>query len=632
MTAHPTDPLAPERLQILRERLIGLREATMALEAIAEDELALVHPDRRIAARNLVDYLAVSQHDLRDLQRDLYETGLTSLGVVHRHVVGSIDGALRLIDRVLGRPTEFVPSAMRPPLSPDRAALAAFADDALGPIATSGAVRVMVTMPSEAGDDPEIIERLVAHGMTLMRVNCAHDGPETWGRMVAHLRAAERRHGTRCKVAFDLAGPKLRTGPVVDGPEVIRARPVRDSLGRSVSPAAIRLIPGMLSHGGDDHQVLPVDPVLCVDARAGDDIILEDARGRKRDLEVVAASETGLLCTCDRTVYLTTGTPLTRYRDGNPIASGRIGQLPATRCGIPLTSGDLLVVTRILDPGHAAVTDDERVLKPASIGCTLVEVFDCIEPGHRVLLDDGKFEGMVREVNTDSFVVEITRAGRSSATLYAEKGINLPDTSLHLPALTGKDLVDLDFVASHGDLVSLSFVHRQDDIDTLHRCLDERGAGDVGIILKIETRAAFEALPRLLMTAAKRKRVAVMVARGDLGVEIGFERLAEVQEEMLWICEASQVPVIWATQVLESLAKDGLPSRAEVTDAAMSVRAECVMLNKGRYIAQAVRFLNDVSKRMSAHSQKTYATHRPLSVAASAWLEGDRSEPVPRSD
>ena len=82
------------------------------------------------------------------------------------------------------------------------------------------------------------------------------------------------------------------------------------------------------------------------------------------------------------------------------------------------------------------------------------------------------------------------------------------------------------------------------------------------------------------------ERVGVMIARGDLAVECGYERLAEVQEEMLWFCEAAHIPVIWATQVLESLAKKGMPSRAEITDAAMGERAECVMLNKGPHIAR----------------------------------------------
>ncbi|HTQ08558.1 MAG TPA: pyruvate kinase [Fimbriimonadaceae bacterium] len=104
----------------------------------------------------------------------------------------------------------------------------------------------------------------------------------------------------------------------------------------------------------------------------------------------------------------------------------------------------------------------------------------------------------------------------------------------------------------------------------------------------METRTAFENLPELLLAALRLHRAGVMIARGDLLVEIGYERLAEVQEEILWLCEAAHVPVIWATQVLEGLAQKGLPSRAEITDAAMGVRAECVMLNKGPHIIEAV--------------------------------------------
>ena len=109
-----------------------------------------------------------------------------------------------------------------------------------------------------------------------------------------------------------------------------------------------------------------------------------------------------------------------------------------------------------------------------------------------------------------------------------------------------------------------------------------------------------------------------MVARGDLGVEVGFERLSEVQEEILWLCEAAHVPVIWATQVLESLAKGGMPSRAEVTDAAMGSRAECVMLNKGPYIRETLRFLIDVLGRMEEHQHKKTSRLRKLRVSDAA--------------
>ena len=113
-------------------------------------------------------------------------------------------------------------------------------------------------------------------------------------------------------------------------------------------------------------------------------------------------------------------------------------------------------------------------------------------------------------------------------------------------------------------------------------------------------------------------RVGVMIARGDLAVECGYQRLAEVQEEILWICEAAHVPVIWATQVLESLAKEGVPSRSEITDAAAGVRAECVMLNKGPHILLALDFLGDVLARMKGHQTKKSALMRKLSVAETA--------------
>ena len=110
--------------------------------------------------------------------------------------------------------------------------------------------------------------------------------------------------------------------------------------------------------------------------------------------------------------------------------------------------------------------------------------------------------------------------------------------------------------------------------------------------------------------------VGVMIARGDLAVECGYERLAEAQEEILWISEAAHVPVVWATQVLETLTKTGRPTRAEITDAAMGERAECVMLNKGPYVVEAVRTLDDILRRMEAHQDKKRSMLRKLGVAA----------------
>lgn len=168
----------------------------------------------------------------------------------------------------------------------------------------------------------------------------------------------------------------------------------------------------------------------------------------------------------------------------------------------------------------------------------------------------------------------------------------------------------------HADLVGYSFVRTDSDIRQLQEHLEELGGQHLGLILKIETRKAFDNLPNLILAGMRTRSLGIMIARGDLAVECGYQRLAEIQEEILWICEAAHVPVIWATQVLESLAKRGMPSRSEITDAAMGERAECVMLNKGPYAIKCVRVLADILKRMQAHQEKKRSMLRQLHLAA----------------
>jgi pyruvate kinase len=272
------------------------------------------------------------------------------------------------------------------------------------------------------------------------------------------------------------------------------------------------------------------------------------------------------------------------------------------------------------------------VLQPAFVSCALPEVFVGVRVGDPILFDDGRIRGAVRGVIEDRLRVEVTAVAGGAAKLRAEKGINLPETELALPALTSKDVVDLAYAAKHADMVALSFVQRPEDIELLLSEIRKLDSPRLGIVLKIETQAAFNRLPSLLLAAMRHPPVAVMVARGDLGVEVGFERLSEVQEEMLWLCEAAHVPVIWATQVLESLAKGGLPSRAEVTDAAMGSRAECVMLNKGPYIRETLAFLIDVLGRMEEHQHKKTARLRKLRVSDVSRPHSRRAAPAVGED
>jgi pyruvate kinase len=124
--------------------------------------------------------------------------------------------------------------------------------------------------------------------------------------------------------------------------------------------------------------------------------------------------------------------------------------------------------------------------------------------------------------------------------------------------------------------------------------------------------AGLSTLPAPIARAWPKRPFGVMIARGDLAAELGFERMAETQEEILWICEAASVPAIWATQVLEDLVRDGIPSRREMTDAAMAVRSECVMLNKGPAVRQAVEVLDRLLGRMDDHYMKKTPTLRAL--------------------
>ncbi|MFC7670985.1 pyruvate kinase [Hymenobacter humi] len=238
-----------------------------------------------------------------------------------------------------------------------------------------------------------------------------------------------------------------------------------------------------------------------------------------------------------------------------------------------------------------------------------------VQPGERVWFDDGKIGGVVEQVEPDTLHVRITQARLKGEKLRNDKGINLPDTRLPLPSLTAQDLEDLAFVVQHADMVGLSFASSPADVEQLQHHLAQLTDRPVSIILKIETQRGFEQLPVLLLSAMQARSCGVMIARGDLAVECGFERLAEVQEEILWLCEAAHVPAIWATQVLESLASGGLPSRAEISDAAMSDRAECVMLNKGPRVVQAVQTLDGIFRRMQQHQHKKSAMLRSLHVA-----------------
>lgn len=288
-----------------------------------------------------------------------------------------------------------------------------------------------------------------------------------------------------------------------------------------------------------------------------------------------------------------------------------------TKQYIPLQEGEHLLLTKRETKGKKSKFGKNNVqLKKAEIGVLLPEIIDDVKIGDRIFFDDGMIESIVISKTDNDVELVINRCYKTK--LASEKGINLPDTKLNLPALTERDIENLPFVCKNADIVGYSFVRTAADVNVLYDQLKLNNATDIGVVFKIENKEAFENLPFILFEGMKRHAIGVMIARGDLAVEIGFERSSEVQNEILWICEAAHIPVIWATQVLENLAKTGIPTRAEISDVVQGVQAECIMLNKGPYINDAIVLLKNILVRMEAHSFKKKNSLRALNIAKNA--------------
>lgn len=476
-----------------------LAEVTALRAAVAAEGRALFQNWRGSITRsgfgpsalNFAHYLAVRHRDLRPLQRRLMALGVSSLGILEGRVLASLDAVAMALAALAGEPVRRPPSERQ--FFRGETCLARNAAECFGPAHRGRIGRIMVTLSTEAADNPAIVRALAEAGADTVRINCGHDGEADWTRMVANIRAAEAATGRRLPILMDIGGPKVRTGRVL--------------------------------------------------------------------------------------------TPHDRDR---------------------LLIGDTMLLAPDLRPDVADVAFQAT--------CTLPQIFERIAIGDQVSIDDGELLGTITGAAHGGFLLRIEQGKLSGGKLRPEKGLNFPETDLGLDPLTDKDRQDLDFIVRHADMIGHSFVQTAEHVASLQAELAARRPDWQRLVLvgKIETPAAVANLPEIIVRAAGRQPFAVMLARGDLAVEMGFERVAEMQEEIMWICEAAHVPLIWATQVLEELVKKGLPSRGEMTDAAMAARAECVLLNKGPNVAAAVGVLDRLLRRMGQHQVKKTSTLRAL--------------------
>ena len=590
----------------------SLREILFLLDTVLEriseaeekysNQLSKVHPKYSQSARNLVHYLAMRSLNMNVFQEKLENIGLPIALESHRNIRFTLLNLRTVINSLLKKEQdeELDPcidnKEVELILEENRKAV-------FGELRNQRNTAILVTQPTEAAHDPSFVESMLSRGMDCARINCAHDDEVIWKGIIDNIKAIDE----NCKIMMDLGGPKLRTGSMKPGPKVIQVKPRQNAMGLVTEPARIWLAPyGVIPPKGEDADaIIPVNKKWLRKTKKGSYIIFKDARDKKCRIDIIAKDKRGRWGSCSESAYITPETLFNVFIEKKSTSEiHSVQELLPLEEVIFLFQGDYLRLDKKPIPGEPAVYDEEgNLVELAHISCTLPEVFDSVSSGEEVYFNDGKIEGLVIESHPDHFLVQITNASKKGGKLKADKGINFPNSVLGVCGLTEKDRKDLVFVVKHADAVNFSFVNSKDDVQEL---LDElkKLKANLGIILKIETKEGFRNLPGILLKAMENYPVGVMIARGDLAVEAGWKNFAIIQEEILQLCEAAHLPDIWATQVLENLAKKGTPTRAEITDAAMAQRADCIMLNKGPYIEKAVRMLDKVVSKMQRIQKK----------------------------
>jgi len=441
------------------------------------------------SAVNLIQYLALRNEDVRLLQDDLHQAGLSSLTSCESHILKQIQAIRQRIGATIKEKdiSQFDYYAAQSTLSKNTVDLFGFKKETAVPY-------IMVTLDNSFENDVNLLIALLKAGMNVARINCAHGDEKNWKLLIQTLQHATEKSGFPCKIYMDIAGPKMR----VD-------------------------LPG---------------------------------KGKKTGKLKVA-----------------------------------LGQ-------------EIILVEKGEHIDH-----DKK-----AISCHEAGVIPNLNEGERVIIDDGKFEGIVK-ITKGKRYLKITRISSKNSFIKKEKGLNLPDTFLDLSVLSDSDLKAIPFIAANADMAGCSFLRNATDLKLIKDTFKayERTPK---LILKIETPEAVINLPSLLLEAMTEEVFGVMIARGDLAVEIGVERLSEIQDEILWICEAANTPVIWATQVLETFSKLGIATRSEVTDAAHAAKAECVMLNKGDFIIDTIKLLKKILDKSGGHRNKKRYSMRPLNIAS----------------
>ncbi|XP_020577315.1 plastidial pyruvate kinase 4, chloroplastic isoform X2 [Phalaenopsis equestris] len=603
------------------EKLKAVHLHLLAAEHWNASHLKLCHRDYLVSATNLTHYLALKCLHLQQLQEDLSSIGLVTLEYINPHVLASIGTSIQILDRLSSNTLDSNDSAtyldrngysasqksenvVNLAISTMKKRVYIHTAALFGECLEKRSGRIMVTVGEEVVKNEMLINNLLKAGVNVVRINCAHDGPSVWSEIIRIVKHSSHLLEKPCRILMDLAGPKLRTGLVKTHSNIVKLSPKKDSYGNVVFPAQVWLC----FDGSNPPVDLSTNSVIWIQKRffdklrMGDYVNFVDVRGRKRFLKVLKRStlsaEYGCIAECLQTAYIKVDTEFSVKKRKREFF-GLVVKVLASERFVKLKVGDLLTIFRssssyLNELGSTTVASTK-------ITSSSDHFFESVKVGEPILFDDGKILGKIHEVNANWARIVVTHARSKGSKLGSGKSINIPKSKIQLKGLTPKDLTDLDFVSANADMVGISFIRNVNDIVIVQHELEKRNLTKLGIVLKIETKDGLQRLPSLLFQAMQTSNpLGVMIARGDLMVECGWDQLGDIQEQILSICSAAHIPVIWATQVLDSLVKFGFPTRAEITDVFKAMGASCIMLNKGDNIVQAVTALNSLLSNRSS--------------------------------
>ena len=557
---------------------------------------------------NLQHYLHLRSEDKTELQEKLFFLGLSSLGRSYAHIFASVGNiydqlACSMNNEALSEDTRAV-------TIDEAISIAANNSQALfgnqsGSLFSKQKTAVMVTLPSDAAqNDGELIRELVHAGVNVFRINTAHDDSATWQAMADVIASVNQTRETmeKIKIFVDLAGPKIRTGKIAryDAPiivgnnkeprELLFYRSSHITRGQKKDPLSLKILPAQLAI--EDH--------FFDHLKKKDKVTVVIEGDKKAHIKIKKIKDDYIIGVIDKKIMLDHTTVL--KEDSH---HSKLFNLEQKIEKIKLFVGDTLIITQKDLLGRAALYDENNNLfSEALISCESEGILSHVSIGEKIFIDDGKVGLEVISLGEEELTCKVITAKEQGVTIKEEKGINFPDTHIKTDAITQLDRQNALKVLHFADSLSISFCQSAKDVEDLQKVLEENDKPDIGIITKIETQQGVREMPAILKQLLKSQHSGVMIARGDLAIEIGFDKMAYVQEALLDFCDAAHIPVIWATQVLESQMKNNLPSRAEVTDAAMSGRAECVMLNKGAFAVDTIEVLKHILHDMHKVSKK----------------------------